>query len=267
MKQTRDRFNSVFLRLPSKSFFAAKRTDLVELKSLISSIAPINTETPLIRIGPTSDGGYLIPDDLDGIGSVFSPGVSTVSGFEYECAEKGMEVYLADASVDGPSLPHSRFHFLKKFLGSFTQGDLISMSDWVTLMQPDDSKDWLLQMDIEGAEYEVILNMPEKILRKYRIIIIEFHILDYLLDESFFRLAKCALNKLLLNHRCVHMHPNNSGGIMTAGDIIIPKIMEFTFHRNDRITQIDSPLTFPNPLDSANVLKYPELVLPEYWRA
>jgi hypothetical protein len=131
----------------------------------------------------------------------------------------------------------------------------------------DESKDWLLQMDIEGGEYEVIFSMSEQLLKKYRIIIIEFHMLDYLLDESFFRLASRAFRKLLVHHRCVHVHPNNAGGVMTAGEIIMPKIMEFTFHRIDRIKPVNNPQAFPHPMDSDNVLNFPKLVLPDYWRA
>ena len=57
----------------------------------------------LVRIGPTDDGGYLLPDVLDGIEACFSPGVGTCSDFELACAERGMQVFLADATVDGPA--------------------------------------------------------------------------------------------------------------------------------------------------------------------
>jgi len=265
MKQVRDRLNSFFLRLPYKPFFAAKRTSLDDLKFFFRSVAPINTQAPLIRLGPNTDGGYLVPDDLDGITSVFSPGVSTVSGFELECAERGMEVYLADASVETTTLMHQRFHFLKKNVGAFTLGDYLSMSEWVENMHPDDSKDWLLQMDIEGSEYEVIFNIPEHFLRKFRIIIIEFHMLDHLMDDVFFRIASRTFEKLLANHCCVHIHPNNAGGVMTFGNIIIPKMMEFTFYRRDRISLSDKKLTFPHPFDSQNVPRYEPLSLPQCW--
>ena len=56
------------------------------LHALLQALRPLDPGIELIRIGPDSDGGYLVPDDLDGIRHAFSPGVSTESGFEAELA-------------------------------------------------------------------------------------------------------------------------------------------------------------------------------------
>lgn len=50
----------------------------------------------LIRLGPMSYEGYLIPDDLEGIEACFSPSVGFNSIFEKDCADRGMKVFLAD---------------------------------------------------------------------------------------------------------------------------------------------------------------------------
>jgi hypothetical protein len=52
----------------------AKRTKNSDLIDLIRSLHPIDSGVPLIRLGPDGDGGYLIPDDLNGIQYCFSPG-------------------------------------------------------------------------------------------------------------------------------------------------------------------------------------------------
>ena len=49
-----------------------------EALDLIRALYPVTTTLPLIRLGGTGDWAYLIPDDLDGIAAVFSPGVSNV---------------------------------------------------------------------------------------------------------------------------------------------------------------------------------------------
>lgn len=87
------------------------------VRALIARVHPIVPEKGLSRIGPAGDGGYLLPDDLDGVEACFSPGVSTQSGFEKECADRGMRVYLADRSVEGPPLDHPLFHFTSTFIG------------------------------------------------------------------------------------------------------------------------------------------------------
>lgn len=257
--------NAALLNLPSKPFFAAKKTDPRILRELLRAIAPIETNRPLIRMGPNTDGGYLLPDDLGGISTCFSPGVSTVSGFELECASRGMDVYMADASVDAPPDSHQQFRFSKKYLGAHSHDDFITMEEWIEMAQPDPLADWLLQIDIEGAEYEVMLNLPDRYLKKFRVIVIEFHMLDYLFDDAFFRLASSAFNKLLAHHSCVHIHPNNCSATVSSGGISIPKIMEFTFYRNDRIQDRRQATRFPHPLDRECVPHFPSLVLPHCW--
>ena len=46
--------------------------------------------------------------------------------------------------------------------------------------------DLLLQMDIDGDEYETLLSMPILLQKRFRIIVVEFHYLDYLFSEPIF---------------------------------------------------------------------------------
>ena len=82
----------------------------------------MTTQYPLVLIGPHGDGGYLVPDALDGITACFSPGVADNSGFERACIDRGMRVFMADYSVDAASLDADvdprRYAFVKKFIGA-----------------------------------------------------------------------------------------------------------------------------------------------------
>ena len=44
-------------------------------------------------------------------------------------------------------------------------------------------------MDIEGAEYEVIIDTPSAIFKKFRIMAIEFHFLDTLFNKNAFKIV------------------------------------------------------------------------------
>ena len=157
-----------------------KLTDNDSFVSLIEKLHPYCTDKDLIRLGTTGDGGYLVPDDLEGIIACFSPGVGTLSAFEQDCLKFGMQVFLADKSVDGPSVKNDNFHFIKKFIGPITNEDFITMDDWVNVSLDDNSSDILLQMDIESHEYFSIMNMSDSLINRFRIIIIEFHQLQKL---------------------------------------------------------------------------------------
>ena len=56
-----------------------------------------------------------------------------------------------------------------------------------------------LKIDIEGAEYPVILDSPLEVLNKFRILVIEFHDLDALLHHKGFELIDLTFSKLLKN--------------------------------------------------------------------
>ncbi len=53
-----------------------------KVEGFIKSLHPIKTEHELVRWGDKHDGGYLIPNDFEGIKALFSPGVGGVSAFE-----------------------------------------------------------------------------------------------------------------------------------------------------------------------------------------
>jgi len=244
--------------------FPTAMTDPEHIRSLMKSLHPLSTDKGLVRLGPKADGGYLVPNDLEGISACFSPGVYLVSGFEKDCAERGMKVYLADKTVDGPAEDHPLFHFTKKFVGATSSKDFMTLDDWVTDSAMEPNSDLLLQMDIEGYEFEVFLSASDALMRRFRIIIVEFHYLDQLWSRPFFQLASRAFDKLLQTHACVHIHPNNGTGSLRKGGLEIPRTMEFTFLRRNRINHASCQKIFPHPLDVDNSAN-PTLLLPPCW--
>jgi hypothetical protein len=243
---------------------AAPRTARDALRALLKSLRPLDPGIELVRVGPDGDGGYLLPNDLEGIPYAFSPGVSTESGFEARLADRGMQVFLADYSVTGPALPHPLFVFDKRFVGCLTDERYITLDDWHAAKLGNDASELLLQMDIEGAEYETLLAASPGLLAKFRIMVIEFHWLPQLWNEPFFAIAARAFHKLLATHAVVHIHPNNCCGSVKSGGLEIPRIAEFTLLRRDRLRDTRYRTTFPHPLDRPNVAK-PPLHLPACW--
>ncbi len=244
--------------------FPTKMTDIENIRLLIKKLHPVSTDKELIRLGPEGDGGYLVPNDLDGISACFSPGVSFVSSFEKDCANLGMSVYLADKSVDKPAEDHPLFHFTKKFVGVTSNDDFMTMDNWVQDSSLYGGSELLLQIDIEGYEYEVFLSMSDILMNQFRVIVAEFHSLDQLWSRPFFKIASRAFDKILQTHACVHIHPNNCCGSLRKGGVEIPSVMEFTFLRRDRIGNASYQKIFPHPLDRDNT-ENPTLVLPRCW--
>tara|TARA_B100000953_G_C17940758_1_gene396875 strand:+ start:79 stop:903 length:825 start_codon:yes stop_codon:yes gene_type:complete len=245
--------------------FLTRMTPINEVKQLIELLYPINCEKGLTRLGPEKDGGYLVPDDLDGIEACFSPGVSNVSGFEKDCANRNIKVFLADASVNAPTETDSLFDFIPMFIGSMNNDSYLTLDKWVNSKIPDTSKELLLQMDIERAEYEVFHSLSEKTINRFRIMVIEFHDLDEIWNYPFFKVMSRVFKKILQTHHCVHIHPNNIANKSKLNGIETVQAMEFTFYKKERINKVRYQTSFPHKLDRDNSPKEPTVVLPISW--
>lgn len=252
---------------PAKNNLAIIRQEVAHLvpaqsvRDLIERLAPIKTVRELIRVGPRNDGGYLVPDDLEGIQYCFSPGVGPSSSFEKALEAFGIHSFLADASVEGPATELKNFTFDKLFLGKDGEPDQISLASWVARYVPEASTDLLLQMDIEGAEYPVLRDAPPELLRRFRIMIVEFHSVASIRDARRHPEVGGTINKLLEDFHVVHIHPNNCCGSLIYADVEIPRVMEVTFLRKDRDPGAAYVNALPHPLDADCVPGNPTLPL------
>jgi hypothetical protein len=228
---------------------------------------PIFNGHNLVRIGGSGDGGYLVPDDLVGINFCLSPGVAETWDFEKDLYGKyRIPSLMLDASVDRPLDLNSEFIFLKKFIGPANEDNVMTISSLLeNHIVGDPDLDLVLQMDIEGAEYFTLLATDETVLKKFRIIIIEFHqIENWSRKISWEDFYSGILNKLFSNYDVVHVHGNNAGKLFKFGKFKFPATMEVTFHRKDR-NLVPDQSTFrdlPNLLDRRNNLSKPEVILP-----
>lgn len=258
---------SVALKLPKPlAFYPTKISSEKRLLALIEDLRPRKLDQELIRLGPTTDGGYMVAANLDGITDCFSPGVDVNSKFEKACADLGMNVFMADASVDGPAEAHELFHFDKKFIGSYTKDEFVSINEWISSKAATTGKgDWLLQMDIEGFEYETIYSLSEELQSKFRLMVIEFHRLEALFSELGFDFFERAFRKILSTHDCIHIHPNNVADSTRCHGFEIPWFAEFTFLRKDFVTGNNLVPELPHPLDCRCDPDRPELYLDPIW--
>jgi hypothetical protein len=172
--------------------------------------------------------------------------------------------FLADRSVDGPPVAHAGLHFLKKHLGQETGPDTISLGDWVrqccTL-----PGDLMLQMDIEGAEYEVLGTAPSDLLSRFRVIVLEVHDLHHMRRAERFERISRMFSRLLATHAVVHLHANNCREPRRWLGLDIHPVIEFTFLRRDRFTSAKPVQTLPHPLDASNVPGAREWPLDPNW--
>ena len=239
-----------------------------KIKEFIKRFRENYISTDLIRIGGDTDGGYLIPDIFDRIAYCLSPGVADTVDFEAELSRRyGIKSFMIDGSVTSAPFADDNFHFMKKFLGHRTNDDFITLSDWMESVLDGGDDGMILQMDIEGGEYDVLTFESVETLSRFLAIIIEFHDMKRLFEPCFLQTISTVFEKLYRNFSICHVHPNNCCGVTSLNGIDVPNIIEVTFLRHDLVDQFKSAsaLSLPHRLDRDNVLHYAHIDMPAIW--
>lgn len=197
-----------------------------------------------MRVGGDSDGSYVIPGDLDGIDLCVSPGVNTCKLFEDELLSTyGIRSVLCDPTISEndittPLVEGSQI-LVKKWVSSVDSDQSVTLNSLNHRFFSSSSHDKILQIDIEGGEYEAICSCNLQTLNEYRIIATEIHELGFLAKpwtKQYYQILE--LSRILSeSFVCVHAHGNNyCGEIFLPGFTMnIPRVLELTLLRKDRL--------------------------------
>ena len=234
----------------------------LKVKNLINSIKPHNLGYKLLRVGPNGDGGYLIPDILSNITACFSPGVGKIHGFEEDLLKRGIKIYMADKTVEKPNLSNENYEFLKKNIGSYDDEEMITIDTWISNSEVHNK---ILQMDIEGSEYEAINSINELNFKKIQVMVIEFHHFEHVLNKMGYLVVKNVLQKVLKHFDVAHIHPNNCCGSYKIKELVIPSTLEITFLNKELTLKKEKIESIPNELDFKNVKNKPDILLDKNW--
>jgi hypothetical protein len=237
-----------------------------DLEFLFGMLRVVDPGLPMIRLGGDGDGGYVLPDDLDGLAACFSPGVSSVADFDLSLAEKGVPSFMADASVSGVPVHHPLFDFEATFVGTEDADGWTRLDSWMGRKAPD-TGDMLLQMDIEGSEWSVLRSTDRATLRRFRMIILELHDMQRICLRNGLDEVRQVVGGLLEDFEMVHLHANNHELPVRYLGYEIPPVLEATLLRKDRVRATTPVAALPHPLDVANNRFMPEIVLEPYWYA
>lgn len=238
-------------------------TPKVRVIEALLQLRPKYNGFKLVRIGPDGDGGYLVPDDLEGIQDCLSPGCDLLIGFETDLFKRyGIKSHICDVLDKKPANMETFLSFTDGWIGpSSAPPNFISLSEWLTQLNIDESEK-MMQMDIEGAEYLSLLALSHKELMGFRIIVIEFHFLEIIKNNLYYQdIITPLFSRLFSLFDVVHLHPNNCCGTFQFGDVVFPRIVEVTLHRKDRRKHTPVNALLPHPLDSKCVKQQPELFI------
>lgn len=216
----------------------------------------------LVRLGGNTDGGYLVPDDFNGVVGCISPGVSHLVNFELDLARRGVVSILYDASIESSPVENSYFRFRKKFIGSYMQTGFLPLKDTLQEFPYSEEATLVLQMDIEGSEIAALHTLDAEDLTKFRILVIEFHrVQDWTNNSLFIFFIEPLFEQLLKIFDIVHVHANNCDGEFLVDKTFYPRALEITFHHKSRAKSAKETPSLPHYLDYPNSEDAPDISL------
>jgi hypothetical protein len=233
-------------------------------------LQPVITPLKMIRVGNFSDGGYVIsPPPV--MGSTLSIGVGYDISADLNLIEEFQHtVYAFDPYVDRPIHAPEEFKFHKLgFSSSATiQSGELHFEDMHSIMTRIPSTPDLALIDIEGSEwglvdsFDAISSIPQ--------IVIEFHDLDRVIEDSKFAQIKNLLEEIMVTHLPIHVHANNDGSNIRLAGAVWPSILEVTFADRNLVQNGSLGYSFgpwPGPLDFPNSVERPDLDLQPFFGA
>jgi hypothetical protein len=184
------------------------------------------------RLGALTDGGYVIGVLSDPYDCYISAGVSDEESFSRDfinCYGMNTEnAFAFDRTIkEYPTSYTKDITFIKKNINNFCDNDNDNLLHYMKTY-----KNIFLKMDIEGCEYNWLLNTSENDLLSFKQIVMEFHgINDNSWGASYQQKFEC-FKKLANTHYLVHIHGNNHSEHKNG----IPDVVEVTFIRKDCFT-------------------------------
>lgn len=245
-------FKKIFIKFGLNIEKTTKKTFIFEVFQML---CPLKSNLYFERVGSKGDGGYLVPKEIGKIDAIFSPGVALNSDFELYFANKGIDCFMVDASVTKPALSHPNFHFEAIWLSHCDiPGEAVTLKTWLNKTRFSKSKNLILQMDIEGGEYDCITSSDNETLDAFKVIIVELHHLNYIFNQSKAKVIKITIQKILENHSVVHAHVNNNAKSFKINGVKFPEVLEVTFVRKDLIDKTYGYQLEKHELDQPNVV-------------
>jgi hypothetical protein len=228
----------------------------------------------LLRIGPASDGGYVLANNFEEISAVISLGVGKNVDIEMYFANLGKDILLFDGTITNLPKNHNKFNFFNSNVygiatSSREKDSEILVNDLFSYYLKNLLKDLagipsnlevLFFIDIEGSEYDLLINLSQANLEVCQQITVEFHDIFKEITSSNPKIFEC-LAKLHETHELISAHGNNYGASVQIDGADYPDVLETTWMRKDASKFVNGVNNFNPSLNKPNNPGIPDLAL------
>ncbi len=168
-----------------------------------------------ILLGEKNDGSYVLLDDFENIKYAYSFGIGRNIQFDKALAEKGIDIYMYDHTINSLPYENPKFHWKKIGLcGKMNQNqNMKTLDELIVENGHSKEKNMILKMDIEHWEFESLVDLKQETLSQFKYIVIEYHFKD----ETKFKSGNLyynALKKISRTHQAFYVRCNGDRGFI-----------------------------------------------------
>ena len=202
-----------------------------------------------ILLGEKYDGCYVLLDDFINIKIAYSFGISRNIQFDKALADKGIDIYMYDHTINSLPYENPKFHWKKIGLcGMRTKNpNLKNLEQLIAENGHSKEKNMILKMDIEHWEFESLIDLKEETLNQFKYIAIEYHFKDQTKFKSN-NLYYNVLKKIAKTHQAFYARCNGDRGY----------IAQFGFNRICHIIEVSYIIK------KGNIFRKDEAIYPLY---
>ncbi len=239
--------------------------DINQISRFLSALAPMEAVgCNLVRVGHDGDGGYvMINEGLDNA-IAYNFGIGAEVSWDNDLLLRGCQIYQYDHTVEKTPCNNINVHFHKKGLSAVGGGDdemLLSIGEALESNKHSDLSGLILNIDIEGGEWDVLNNIEACKMDSFNQLVVEFHDIHSLVHPEKLDYMIAALDKVNKTHQVVHVHGNNNGGIGIVNGIALPDVLEVTYLKKNGYSFSECNDFFPRCADKANTPAAEDFVL------
>ena len=193
-----------------------------------------------ILIGEKSDGCYVLLDDFRDIRIAYSFGIERKIQFDKSLADRGIDVYMYDHTINKLPYDNPKFHWKKIGIAGKNQTNdtLKTLEELILINGHSFEKNMILKIDVEHCEWVSLIDLPDNILTKFKYIIIEYHFNTKNEIELYYKVLK----KIEKNHQVFYLRCHGRSTIIMLGDYMICRYLEVSYiiKENNQFTKDDS---------------------------
>lgn len=221
----------------------------------------------LQRYGNINDGGYVLIHDFPQNTLIYSIGIADDVSFDMEMAKMGFKVKMFDHTISQLPDQHELFEFTPKGIAAKdAPPQFVSLKTILNTIDNSDKNNFVLKMDIEGGEWDVLRVIDENILLNFRQIVLELHGMTDFESQENTQKRLSSLKMLNQSHQVIHIHANNNAPYEIISGIPFPDVLEVSYARRSDFGQFSpSGEVYPiQGLDRPNVPFKADYSLP-FW--